>query len=86
MSYTPKQWRAIKLYADKHNAIPQLSAFPNLRFMDRETRQFTTIDVFNLELQYEAHKEEEKRQKAQERRESAKRDKADKNAARRATL
>lgn len=79
MAYSPKQWRAIRLYSEKHNVVPQLSAFPNVRFMDRQG-EVTVVDVINLELQYDAHKEQEKRIRAQERREAVKREKADKAA------
>lgn len=80
MAYTPKQWRAIKLYSETNNVVPQLSAFPNIRFMDKQG-EITTLGITNLELLYEGFKEREKREKAQERREVAKREKAEKNAA-----
>lgn len=60
MSYSPKQWRAIKQYAEKNNVVPQLSAFPYLRFMDK-AGVVTTLHINTLEDFYAAARERQKR-------------------------
>lgn len=33
MGYTPTQWKAIAKFAQDNSATPQLSAYPNVRFL-----------------------------------------------------
>lgn len=67
MAYSPKQWRAIRLYIAKNKVRPQLSAFPYLRFIT-EGGEEQKVHISSLEDLYTAHQEQEKRQKAADRR------------------
>lgn len=69
MAYSPKQWRAIKLWLDKNELVAQLSAYPFLRGMDGEGN-IVEAHISNLEDSYTAWQEQEKRRKAEERKEA----------------
>lgn len=61
MSYTAKQWRAISHYLKKNNLRPELSAFPVVRFTNKETGEPGDIHISNIEDVYIADREKAKR-------------------------
>lgn len=62
MSYTPKQWRAISHYLKKNNLRPEISAFPVVRFTNKNTGKTGELHISNIEDFYVADKERSKRE------------------------
>lgn len=66
MAYSPKQWRAIRLYSERNKVTPQLSAFPFVRFL-RADGEIESMHISTLEDFYVGHKEKERRANAERR-------------------
>jgi hypothetical protein len=66
MSYSPKQWRAINHYLKKNSLIPQISAFPFVRYTNRDTKEPGEEHITNIELLYDADREKAKREAREE--------------------
>jgi hypothetical protein len=67
MSYSSYQWRCINHYLKKNNAIPQLSAFPVVRFTNRETKEEGEANIQHIEDVYIADREKAKREASEAR-------------------
>lgn len=61
-------WRAINSYIKKTGFVPQLSAWPLYRFMDKETKEVTEIHIDNLMDMYAIEREKMKKERAEQRR------------------
>ena len=67
MAFSPKQWRAIKMYMDNHDVRPELSVFPFVRFSNKTDGEIQSLHITALEDFYFAQKERDKRLKSEER-------------------
>lgn len=78
MAYSPKQWRAINHWLKTNGLVVQLSAFPILLRALNTSGEIEEMHISSLEDQYNGWLEQEKRRKAQERREAKKNEKVKK--------
>lgn len=74
MAYSPTQWKAIQRFQKLHNAKPQLSAYPNVRFLMSDG-SIQEHNIGSLVDQYVGNKKKEASENAKERRLNAKRQK-----------
>lgn len=54
MSYSAKQWRVIRWYSKRNDLRPQLSAWPNVRFLTKDDK-YVEHHIASLTDQYDAH-------------------------------
>ena len=66
MSYSPKEQKAIGLYCDQHNAMPQLSIRPKIRFLLKDTGETIDQNITLLVADYQKWVKEEAKQKKTE--------------------
>lgn len=59
MSYSPKELKAIKMYADQNNAIPQLSVKPKMYFKLKDTGKEVSMPLSWLVQAYEKQVKED---------------------------
>lgn len=62
MSYSPRQWRAIKLWLETNNLRPELSVFPVVRATNKATGEIIELHISGIEDLYTGHKERQKRE------------------------
>ncbi len=67
MSPTPKQWRVIKWFMDKEHVIPQLSAYPTVRFLTKDA-EIVEHNIRDLADWYDADLKQQARDRAAARR------------------
>jgi hypothetical protein len=63
-----KELRAIRFYCDGANAVPQLSAYPTMRFRDKASGQFFERTIGEVVVEYEQALKERAKERARERR------------------
>ena len=64
MSYSPTELKAIRLWADSNDAVPQLSVYPVVRFKIRGTDEIKDQHIMVLVSDYNEHHKEEVKEKA----------------------
>lgn len=79
MSYTTIEQKAIKLYGERNNAVPQLSARPMVRFMVRfmvrDSHEILERHIITLVTAFEAAKKEDIKERARLKRQEERRGK-----------
>lgn len=74
-NYTPTNYKAIGWFAEQNNCIPQLSSWPNVRFMVKGTEEIIVREITGLTFEYlNAHREEQKEKARARKAEKAKDD------------
>lgn len=77
-NYSPTEYKAIGWYADKINAVPQISAWPNVRFIVRDTKEEITRNIKSIGFEYTDYVKELNKEKARQRRADKKKKEAHK--------
>lgn len=66
MAYTPRQYRAIKRYAEDNRLKPALSAYPVIYFVNSEGNQVRE-NIVSLEIYYDGARKRDARERARSR-------------------
>lgn len=72
MAFKANEYRAIDWYAKEHNLVPQLSAYPTIYFLNRETNEIKKIMASHIVMDYMNFKKEAAKERARLRKQEKK--------------